>query len=285
VDADNVVGASGTSMANFIAMSALIGPGDEVLIEHPVYEPLLAVAKYLRADIKRFPREARLRDFVSKRTRLIVLTNLHNPTSALIGEDALNEIADIANSAGARVLMDEVYLECMYEKMDSAFRRSDGFVCTSSLTKAYGLGGLRCGWILARPDLARRLRHFKDLIDSTAPHAVQQLAVIAFKNLNGLASRANTILDRNREILRGFMRSCLRLELSIPEYGTCVFPRMNSGDSDRLFDLLQTKFETDVVPGRFFEKPEHFRLGIGGSSEVLVEGLHRLGKALELLQG
>src|SRR5262249_52497726 len=89
VPPDCVVAASGTSMANFIAMAALIKSGDEVLIEHPVYEPLLAAARYHGADIKRFPRNGSIRDCVSARTRLIVTTNLHNPTCERFGQQEL----------------------------------------------------------------------------------------------------------------------------------------------------------------------------------------------------
>jgi aspartate/methionine/tyrosine aminotransferase len=283
VPAEYVVAASGTSMANFLAMAALINPGDEVMIEWPAYEPLLAVARYLGANITRFPREGRVRDFVSSHTRLIVVTNLHNPTCAALCEAELNELAEIARDAGARVLVDEVYLECMYSGRSSAIHQGSHFICTSSLTKAYGLGGLRCGWIVAEPDLARRIWHIKDLIDPSASHPAEYLSVVAFHELDRLAARARSLLDSNRRLLHEFMRSCPQLELAPPDYGTCVFPQMKSGDADRLFELLHNRYDTDVVPGRFFEKPDHFRIGIGGDSRVLAEGLQRLQNALKEL--
>src|SRR5262249_56952441 len=88
--------------------------GGEVVIEYPAYEPLLAAAQYLGAEIKRFPRQSGLEDFVSDRTRLIVITNLHNPTCARFLEPDLKSLAEIAGRGGARVLVDEGYLECMY---------------------------------------------------------------------------------------------------------------------------------------------------------------------------
>jgi aspartate/methionine/tyrosine aminotransferase len=276
-----VVSASGTSMANFIAMAVLIQPGDEVLIEYPAYEPLLAAAQYLGAEIKRFPRQSSLQDLVSDRTRLIVITNLHNPTCAGLLEPDLKNLAEIAERAGAHVLVDEVYLECMYSERMSAIRHGKHFVCTSSLTKAYGLGGLRCGWIVAEPDLARRMWHIKDLIEPSAPHPAEQLSVIAFRRLDELSGRAKAVIDPNRALFLDFLRSCSQLEVAMPDHGTCVFPRMKSGDSDHLFELLHDHYDTDVVPGRFFEMPDHFRLGIGVENSVLKEGLERLQKALE----
>jgi aspartate/methionine/tyrosine aminotransferase len=283
VPADCVVAASGTSMANFLVMSTLIEPGDEVLIEHPVYEPLLAVARYLGADIKRFPRTEGTHDVVSSRTRLIVTTNLHNPTCAQRHRPELEELQKLARAVGAKVLIDEVYLECLYGQVESAFHLGKEFVSTGSLTKAYGLGGLRCGWILAEPDLARRLWTLKDLIDPSTPHPSERLSVMAFRHLDRLAARAKSIVERNRALLADVLRSCPELELAVPDYGTCVFPRLISGDAERLFELLHNRFDTDVVPGRFFEMPDHFRIGIGGTTEDLAEGLQRLQAALKIV--
>ena len=278
-----VVAASGTSTANFIAMAALTKPGDEVLIEQPVYDPLLALAHYLGANVRRFPRDRDLRDVVSGRTKVIVVTNLHNPTCQRLTEEQLTDLGGFAKDAGASVLVDEVYLECMYEKRRSAFHLGDDFVCTGSLTKAYGLGGLRCGWIIARPDLAERMWRLKDLIEPSVPHPAEQLSVMAFAKLDRLARRAKAFIDPNRALLVQFLRSCPHIELEVPEYGTCVFPRIMSGGADRLFELLHDRYDTDVVPGRFFEMPGHFRIGLGGDNEVFAAGLQRVNTALEAM--
>src|SRR5205807_8236544 len=162
VSPDNVVTVSGgTSMANHLAMAALVDHGDDVLIEEPTYDPLLAVAEYLGANIKRFPRKFEdgfnvdidgLEKQITPGTRLIVLTNLHNPSSALVDDATLRKIGALARNVGARVLVDEVYLEAMFENAPvSAISIDPEFVVTSSLTKGYGLSGLRCGWIFAEP--------------------------------------------------------------------------------------------------------------------------------------
>src|SRR5215216_4511893 len=147
VDPDSVVHAVGTSMANHLAMAAILERGDEALIEHPAYDPLVSTAHYLGASVKRFRRrfedhfriDAReVERAVSPRTRLIVLTNLHNPTGALEPNDTLRRIGEIARGVGARVLVDEVYLELMFEQSQgSAFKLGEEFAATGSLTKAY----------------------------------------------------------------------------------------------------------------------------------------------------
>jgi aspartate/methionine/tyrosine aminotransferase len=267
VPVECVVAASGTTMANFVAMAAIIEPGDEVLIEQPAYDPLIGIARYLGAEVKRFARAPDFSpDAATSKTKLIVLTNLHNPTCEFFGEEELRSMGRLAKYLGARVLVDEVYLECMFEKMSSAFHYGPEFVCTSSLTKAYGLSGLRCGWILAEPELARRIRLVKDLIDTHPPHPAEQLSVIAFRKLDHLAARAKTLLNANRALVREFVDSCPHIEVNLPDYGTCIFPRLKSGDADGFFELLHNKYDTDVVPGRFFEQPDHFRMGIGADT-------------------
>src|SRR5580700_10495963 len=124
VDPDCVVSAAGTSMANHLAMAALVDPGDEVLIEHPAYELMVSAALYLGAVVKRFPRTeesgyaldpAGIRRAITPKTKLIVVTNLHNPSSALTPDPVLREIGDLARSVGAHVIVDEVYLDAVYQ--------------------------------------------------------------------------------------------------------------------------------------------------------------------------
>src|SRR5438128_94014 len=197
VDPDCVVESAGTSMANHLAMAAIIESGDEVLIEHPAYGPILDVAHYLQSNVKRFRRveqngwaidPAEVRRCVTPKTRLIVITNLHNPTSALTCESALREIGDIARSIGALVLVDEVYLDAVYEGTPhTSFHLGPQFVVTSSLTKVYGVSGLRCGWILAHPDLAWRMRRLNDLYSDTPVHLGELLSVAAIQHLHLLS--------------------------------------------------------------------------------------------------
>src|SRR6266496_4080044 len=173
VDPECVVESAGTSMANHLAMAAIIEPGDEVLIEHPAYGPILDVARYLEAKVNRFPRAEEngwmvdpkeVRRCVTSKTRLIVITNLHNPTSVVTPDSVLSEIGDIASNVGALVLVDEVYLDAVYERTpQTSFHLGPEFLVTNSLTKVYGVSGLRCGWILARPDLAWRMLRLNDV--------------------------------------------------------------------------------------------------------------------------
>lgn len=290
VDAGCVVAANGTSMANFLALAGTLEPGDEVLVEHPTYELLLSAARYLGADVKRFSRPLAdafrldpriVARAVTSRTRLIVITNLNNPSSALADEDTLKAVGEIARSVGARVLVDEVYLEAMFEHAPrSAFHLGNDFVATGSLTKAYGLSGLRCGWILAEPELARKIWHLNDLMANIPAHAAERLSCIALSQLDRIGARARRMLNANRIVLHRFLDGREDLEADRLAYGTVSFPRLKRGSVDDLCNILRGKYDTTVVPGRFFEMADHFRVGLGCETEVFAAGIERLGRAL-----
>lgn len=291
VNADSIVTAAGTTFANHLAVAALIKPGDEVLVEHPAYEPLLAVIHYLGAKVRRFSRRfenafqilpEEVESLVTNNTRLIVITNLHNPSGVLLDASTLKQIGEIARGARARVLVDEVYMETLFAAPPrTAFQPGNEFVVTSSLTKAFGLSGLRCGWIFAEPELARRMWLLNDLYASTSVHAGERLSIVAMRQLAEIGRRAKALLDRNRRLLNEFLDTRPELEVIRPEFGTMMFPRVRRGSSDALCRLLREKYETSVVPGSFFEMPEHFRVGITAETDVLEAGLERLRKALD----
>jgi aspartate/methionine/tyrosine aminotransferase len=292
VPAECVVTISGgTSMANHLAMAAAIEHGDEILIEQPTYEPLLALAEYFGAQVKRFARRAEdgyrveladLQAKISSRTRLIVLTNLHNPSSALIDEEMLRKIGEVANEVGARVLVDEVYLEALFEDAPkSSAHLGPQFIATSSLTKGYGLSGLRCGWILAEPEVAQRMRMLHDVFGSLAPHPAEKLSVVAITRLPNFIKRAQHILNRNRAVLNDFYDSREDLSVTRSELGTTSFPRLMRGNVDELYEVLTQKYDSAVVPGKFFESPQHFRIGMCAETAAFATGVECLGQALD----
>jgi len=295
VPVECVVAANGTSMANHLAMAAVLKPGDEVLIENPCYELLTSTAQYLGAHVKFFerrfeddyvldPREIARK--VTPRTRLIVITNLHNPTSAFTDDATLMLIREIARDMKALILCDEVYLDGAFgQSPKTAYHLGEEFITTTSLTKIYGLSGLRCGWIIARPDLASKIWRLNDLFNAIPSHTAELLSVVALRMLGQLAARSKTLLDMNRRQLTTMLSSCDGLEFKTPTYGTVVFPRLRKGNVQDLCDLLRNKYETTVVPGHFFGAPQHFRLGLGGDTALLQGGLARLTRAVAEITG
>ena len=291
VTTSSVVAANGASMANFLALAALIAPGDEVLVEQPTYELLVSTALYLGAEVKRFARPlgeqfqldpAKVKRAITPRTKLIIITNLHNPTNAFIDDETLRQIGDIAARVGAHVLVDEVYLDAAFTRSPrTAFHLGEHFISTNSLTKVYGLSGLRCGWILAAPSLAEKMWRLNDLFGAVQPHAAERLSCLAFARLPEIAAHSRALLERNRVLANEFLSPRDDLDSFPIMDGMIAFPRLRTGNVDDLCARLREKYETSLVPGRFFEMPEHFRLSIGGDTEMLSGGLERLGAALD----
>lgn len=293
VSVEQVVAADGTSMANFLAMAALISPGDEVLVEQPTYELLLGAASFLGAEIKRFERKsadgfrldaAQAESVISNRTRLIVITNLHNPTSALAEEDELRSIADLAATVGARVLVDEVYLDSAVPPRASAVHLGPEFVCTNSLTKVYGLSGLRCGWILTDTELAERMWRLNDLFGVNQAHPAERLACIAFDHIDEVVGDNPAMLARNRERWNEFVHTRGDLQCMPAEHGITAFPLWEGGNTERLNEHLCERHDTAVVPGRWFEMQEHFRVGFGMATSEFDAALGRLAAGLDDLK-
>lgn len=291
LSASHVVTAAGTSGANHLAMATLIEPGDEVLHEWPGYEPMLTLAAHLGGRLRAVERRAD-RGFaldaadvvaaITPRTRLVVLSNLHNPSSVPTDAATLLAIGEAAAAVGARVLVDEVYLEAAFEDAPpSAATLGAAFVVTSSLTKVYGISGLRAGWIVAAPALAERMWHVKNLFGVNDPHPAERLALAAHRRLDTFRERARRILDTNRAAWNTFLAAHAEdLEVAPSRMGTTAFPRVVHADGDRLEQWLRERYDTTVVPGRFFGAPGHVRIGLCGDPDTFVGGLDRLSSAL-----
>ncbi len=291
VTPEQVVTAPGTSGANFLAFAALVEPGDEVLIEQPTYEPLLAALGFVGARVRRFARRFEngyrldldeIRSLLTEKVRLVVLANPHNPSGVLLTPEQVAEVARLAGQAGAYLLVDEVYRDIWFEEAPpSHVHLGPNVLATSSLTKSYGLSGLRCGWILCAPDLARRLRLAKDLMEAVDSVPSDTLAAAAFRQLPRLADRSRSILDPNIAQVRAFLAEHEEwLDCVIPRRSMTVFPRLRrEEDAEPLHDWLRGR-DTSIVPGKFFEAPGHFRLGFAVMPEDVAWGLENLSAGL-----
>lgn len=293
VTESQVVLEHGCGMADHLACAALLEPGDEVLIEHPAYEPLVALPRYLGATVRGFDRVPedgwrldpdRVASALTPRTRMVILSNLHNPSGALVGGEELRALGEIALERGIHVLVDEVYLEWLGDDgVPSAARLGPPFVATTSLTKAYGLDWLRAGWVLAPPDVAERIRRMQDLFSGHIAQPTQRLAAKALDRAMALLALLRPQVERNRELVDRFVREHERLSWVPPVAGTVGFVQLRDGSVDALVETLETRYDTTVAPGRFFGMPDWFRVGFGMDTAVLEEGLARLAAALESL--
>ena len=295
VATDKIFSTLGTSFANYMVMAVLYEPDAEILIEQPTYELLKSTAEYVGYKVNRFQRRFEdkfqidldeIKKTITSKTKLIVLTNLHNPSSVFTSDDTLKEIGRIAQSIGAYVLVDEVYLDSAFSlSPSSSIHLGDEFIVTNSLTKVYGLSGLRCGWVFAMPELIQKMWHLNDLFYVVQQHPAEILSVIAMNNLERVTAWSRSILENNHQTINKFIQSHAELEAIVPGYGTVIFPRLKRGSIEPLLKLLHDKYQTAITPGRFFDMTEFFRIGLGLNPETFKTGIENLSKAIDELSG
>ncbi len=279
VSEDCVTTALGTSGANWLAMAALLEPGDEVIMEHPGYPLMWETAKFMGAEVKFVKRPLDLDEVkrtVTAKTRLIMVTNLHNPTCAFMGETELLALGSIADTVGARVLVDEVYLDLLGNTTPkSAFHLGGPFLTTNSLTKVYGLSGLRCGWVLADAELTHKMLRLNDLFGVNNPYITDQISCIALAKLGQIAAWSQGILKTNIALANEFLAATPDLINEPLRVGTVLFPRVEF-NVEQLCGFLREKFETVVTPGKFFGTPDYIRIGVGSDPKYFSDAIHQL---------
>ncbi len=298
VTTDQVLTVSGgTTFANWVAcMAALDGStrGSEVIVERPTYEQVLRIPDSIGCRVRRLDRRfedshaidlEKFASLVNAKTRLAIVTNLHNPSGARIDSNTLTRMAQILAGANAYLLVDEVYLECLFgAKTKSGVHAGPNVITTNSLTKAYGLDGLRAGWILGPPEVIARAIVVHNLVANNGVAPGERMALAAFKHLRDIARRSHALLDPNLERIQQFLDRESRLTAHPPEGGNVLFPRLPAGiDGDALADRLRARYSTLVVPGRFFEAPRHIRISFGLRSARLARGLVNISRALDEL--
>lgn len=281
---DHVALAVGCAGANFLACAALCDTGDEVVVERPVYDPLPAAARMVGASVRFFDRRfedgwaldpERVAAALTARTRLVIVSSPHNPTGVLISDEALAALGSLAEKRGFHVLVDEVYRDCVLSGRPApAATRSPAFIGSNSLTKAWGLASLRCGWTLAEPSVTRRIRRARDVVDGSGPAPVERLAALAFARADALRARARALIEPNARAVAAFLAAREELEC-VPSRATIAFPRFRDGrDAGPFVERLFREHGVAVVPGSFFDAAaSHFRVSFGGATDGLQKGL------------
>ncbi len=297
---DHVEVTNGGSEANFITTFRLIEPGDEVVMLVPNYMQTWGLARAFGATIRDWPLIedraagrwrvdlAALDALVSAKTRMIVICNPNNPTGARISAGDLDGIARIADRHGAWILSDEVYRGAEIDGHETAsmWGRSDRAIITSGLSKAYGLPGLRIGWIVAPPPLVAAFWSYHDYV-TIAPGALSdRLARVALTPARRarLLERTRTILRTNLPLIEGWLRGAGGFEWIAPEAGAIVYVRYGHAiNSTELANRVREEQSVLIVPGDHFGMDGYLRLGFGEPPEYTRTGLDRLRAVLAAL--
>lgn len=289
--------ALGTTHAIWLAYAALTSPGDEILVESPAYEPLVRIAEGMGLRVTHFERPAperfalhpgRVARALTPRTRAVIVTNLHNPSGVRAPEDVLRAIAATVASHGATLVVDEVYapfdtlVDARGVFHGSARKLGPNVVAIGSLTKCYGLGPQRIGWLLGAPDVVARADDAITASCGILPLETAHIAVHAFGRIVDLAARARAVLAGKREHVAAWVTRH-GLGWSAPAEGLYGFATVpGAGDLTAAIERAAQEREVLVAPGAFFGVPGGFRLSWSKPLPELDEGLARLAAALDL---
>jgi aspartate/methionine/tyrosine aminotransferase len=225
----------------------------------------------------------KLRKLVKSNTKLISLTHPNNPTGSVITESEIKEAIEIAEDAGAYLMVDETYRDLIFGSPPPlAASMSPIAISLTSMSKTWGLPGIRIGWAVADNSIVEAIRAVREQITICNSSVGEAIAKEVLQKKDEILVKITKAVRANFKIVQEWMDSQDWLEWIEPKSGVIGAPRLRRGGStDELCKLLVTKYRTFTVPGSRLEMDGYFRLGFGGEQEELVKGLEQLGKALK----
>jgi len=294
VDADQIICTTGATGALALLYRALVKPGERILIETPGFDLFthLATAHNISVDyIRRHGEQAKLdlsdiEARATSTTRLIVLTNLHNPSGNYLDNSTLAQLADLAERLDLIVVFDEVYGDYAPHQVRPAPANtlSPRFVSVNSLTKIYGLSTLRCGWLAAAPDIVARVRPVWEGMEFGLSNFSHAVAALVLENPAPFDAYWRKIVAEARPVLTDCFGALEGEDLvrgGLPEFGCIAFPELiGMSDSAEFCDWLYQRSRLVVAPGKYFGAPKHIRIGFGMPVEKLEPALAELSRAL-----
>jgi aspartate/methionine/tyrosine aminotransferase len=291
VPADAVLTTTGVANGLRQVLAALVRPQDKVLVETPGFDVLTGLAQAAGLQVVPLARPApdfdldadRLAEALTPGVRMVVISNLHNPSGRWLSEDALLRLAEVAARRDAWLVVDEVYADFARRGGDH-LPSAPNLIRLNSLTKVFGLYGLRCGWIIADPTVAQRIAVANEAREFGASKLTHAIAAVILERPGRFETHWRRILVERRPILARHlmaMRDEGLIDGSMPEFGCMAFPRLpGHPDTLELARRLWRDHQLVTAPGEMFGLPGYMRLGLGQPPEQLDEGLSRLHRAL-----
>lgn len=297
VEPTRVTPTLGASLAITQVLMAILRPGDQVVVERPTFEPLHRVPEMLGASVSRLERDAsdgwavrpdRLARLLTSRTRAVILSNLHNPSGVAIPRETLLEVTELAARVGAVVLVDEVYLDYCFSRdlagsILPACLVAPNCISWSSATKCFGFSALRSGWIVSgTPEASRVIRAATDYLYVDEPVSTLLLGARVLREADRLTAWAARMSEAGRELVQRWIEGERRVSWVPPQAGISGCIRLPDLMQDVPFaQHLRERYDTQVVPGSFFEAPGFVRVGFGLEPATLEQGLANLSSALD----
>ncbi len=294
VGAERILCTTGATRGIQLLYRTFLGEGDHVVVETPGFDIFADFAKLFSAKVSKFERRGPLfqldPEAVAKMlrpdTRLIILSNLHNPSGMLADDGALRALAEKAEAVGAHVIVDEVYRDFAVRngRFETAAGVHPSIISINSLTKVFGLSALRCGWIIAEPGLISRVRRVSDRIEFGVSKLSHAAAALVLENSAPFERFVDDILARARPVMEASFAELEAEELisgRMPEHGCICYPQViGASDTRSLSEWLAERHEVIVAPGEFFGSVGHIRIGFAHEPNLLRSGLARLSEGL-----
>ena len=292
---DQIEVTNGTSEANFLVALSQLRAGDGLAMEVPNYMQMPGVARSLGATVRTFslrqdtgwePDWEEFERAVSRETRLLYLSNPNNPTGAVLSGHAMTRIVERCEATGTWLLADEVYLgaEIDRPRTKSFWGMSERVLVTSGLSKAYGIPGVRIGWIVAPKGLAEQCWAQHDYLTIGPNKMSDRIARVAVdrENRERCYARTREILGRNVPVVREWIESFNgAVTWREPQAGAIALIKYSADvPSVEIAERVRTRQGTLIVPGSHVGLEGYLRIWIGGREEFLREGLRRIGKEL-----
>jgi aspartate/methionine/tyrosine aminotransferase len=275
VGLESILSTTGATGALSLLYRAYLSPGDHVLVESPGFDLFEDIAHALRAHVDTFDRHGERFEIdaneierrIQKNTRLIVLTNLHNPSGMLTGDDTLLAVAEVAERHNVKVVVDEVYGDYAdgAARPNRAAQLSPNLVSVSSLTKIYGLSTLRCGWIVGDPAVLAPVRALNDQFEFGVSKLSHAVAALVMENHEAYDDYWRGVMAAARPVMQAYFdrwRDTGLVAGQLPKFGCIAFPRLIGIEDTKSFSAwLADRQGVIVVPGELFRAPGHVRIG------------------------
>jgi capreomycidine synthase len=292
---ERVMVTHGSNEAIYLILNALLEPNDEVIILDPIYPQFYSLAKSLGARFKtwRLHSEEGFRAYVEEvealigpDTKAIIVNFPHNPTGTSLTRAEQEKLIGAAASAGAYLIWDAAFAKLTYdsEPLPDPVLFYERAISIGTLSKAYGLPGLRVGWCIAPTEVLARCERLRDYINLHLSPLVELIARRAIENADKLCSIRLRQARHNLELLSVWAAAHGQyVEFTRPCGGVCTFPRLRSvGDVEGFCHRLAREQRVLLVPGRCFNQPQNVRLGFGGPTAQFQESLQRLSSQLQI---
>ena len=286
-DPENILTTRGASNAIYLICRAFLTKGDHVIIESPAYEPLIASPEFIDTKITYLRRRPPDYSFdldeldraVNSKTKLVFITNLHNPSGAYLDNDILLDAAEVVKNKNknVKIVVDEIYRDFVPSDSKPIAAFDDCFISLNSLTKVYGLGIIHIGWLVASRHVINSIKQMQILTEGSGSRFLESFAALIIENLDEYLDRSLDIVSKNRRIISQYIKPLFDKEIllgDIPAYGCIYFPRiLGINDTRQLVESLIAKYRIYTVPGHFFGEPGHIRIGFGTKPEVFEKDL------------